>query len=253
MLGLSEDDLRRASPSASARTARGRARRSGRALRADSTATRLPAATHHAAHRCETHDPDRATLVIRHRRRAARDDRRHASSRNVDADGAGHPDRAARHPHRPAVRRRRDRSRAAVVGGRACAPAATTRRAPATACSISPDGARRLSVILTRGPHVVVAFTGDPLPGAERERSCRSAPKASADEDLLEDSSRAIEAYLHARGYRRRRCDIYARGEARRADHHASRRARPALHRSAPSIHRQHVVPDDGTRCRSSG
>ena len=45
-------------------------------------------------------------------------------------------------------------------------------------------------------------FTGDPLPEAERERLVPIRREGSADEDLLEDSSRAIEDYLYARGYR---------------------------------------------------
>ena len=55
---------------------------------------------------------------------------------------------------------------------------------------------------LTRGPRVVVRFTGDPLPEAERERLVPIRTEGSADEDLLEDSSRAIEDYLYTRGYR---------------------------------------------------
>ena len=63
------------------------------------------------------------------------------------------------------------------------------------------DGAI-VSVNLTRGPRVVVRFTGDPLPENERERLVPVRTEGSADEDLLEDSSRAIEDYLYTRGYR---------------------------------------------------
>jgi len=66
---------------------------------------------------------------------------------------------------------------------------------------IADDGAF-VSVNLSRGPLVVVTFTGDPLPDAERDRLVPIRAEGSADEDLLEDSSRAIEAYLHERGYR---------------------------------------------------
>jgi outer membrane protein assembly factor BamA len=59
-----------------------------------------------------------------------------------------------------------------------------------------------VTVNLTRGPRVAVAFTGDPLPEAERDRLVPIRTEGSADEDLLEDSSRAIEAYLHDRGFR---------------------------------------------------
>ena len=57
-------------------------------------------------------------------------------------------------------------------------------------------------VNLTRGPHVSIAFAGDPLPQNEKDRLVPVREQGSADEDLLEDSSRAIENYLHQRGYR---------------------------------------------------
>ena len=62
------------------------------------------------------------------------------------------------------------------------------------------DAIVRISI--NRGPHVSVAFAGDPLPEAERERLVPIRAEASADEDLLEDSKLAIEDYFHARGYR---------------------------------------------------
>jgi len=58
----------------------------------------------------------------------------------------------------------------------------------------------RISV--DRGPHVSVAFSGDPMPEADRDRLVPIRAEGSADEDLLEDSTRAIEDYLHERGYR---------------------------------------------------
>jgi outer membrane protein insertion porin family len=64
------------------------------------------------------------------------------------------------------------------------------------------NGGALVRVTVDRGPHVSVAFEGDPLPEAERERLVPIREEASADEDLLEDSSRAIEDYFHARGYR---------------------------------------------------
>ena len=63
------------------------------------------------------------------------------------------------------------------------------------------DGAI-VSVTLTRGPHVTVKFIGDALPESERERLVPIRTEGSADEDLLEDSSRAIESFLYTRGYR---------------------------------------------------
>jgi outer membrane protein assembly complex protein YaeT len=56
-------------------------------------------------------------------------------------------------------------------------------------------------IAVDRGPRVSVAFAGDPLPEADRERLVPVRLEGSADEDLLEDASRAIEEYLHARGY----------------------------------------------------
>jgi outer membrane protein assembly complex protein YaeT len=69
---------------------------------------------------------------------------------------------------------------------------------------VEPGGAAgaRVQVMIDRGPHVSVAFAGDPLPEAERERLVPIRAEASADEDLLEDSNRAIEDYFRARGYR---------------------------------------------------
>jgi outer membrane protein insertion porin family len=59
-----------------------------------------------------------------------------------------------------------------------------------------------VTVNLELGPRVILGFAGDPLPESERERLVPIRAEGSADEDLLEDSRRAIEAYLHARGYR---------------------------------------------------
>jgi outer membrane protein insertion porin family len=59
-----------------------------------------------------------------------------------------------------------------------------------------------VTVNLALGPRVVLRFTGDPLPESERERLVPIRAEGSADEDLLEDSRRAIETYFHARGYR---------------------------------------------------
>ena len=51
------------------------------------------------------------------------------------------------------------------------------------------------------GPRVTIAFDGDPLPARDRAELVPIAREGSVDEDLLEDTSRRIEAYLHARGY----------------------------------------------------
>jgi outer membrane protein insertion porin family len=65
-----------------------------------------------------------------------------------------------------------------------------------------PPGGAFVSVSLAVGPIVDVAFTGDSLPESERDRLVPIRAEASADEDLLEDSIRAIEGYLRGRGYR---------------------------------------------------
>jgi outer membrane protein assembly complex protein YaeT len=59
-----------------------------------------------------------------------------------------------------------------------------------------------IRVSVDRGPHVSVAFSGDPLPEADRARLVPIRAEGAADEDLLEDSVRGIENYLHTRGYR---------------------------------------------------
>lgn len=63
-------------------------------------------------------------------------------------------------------------------------------------------GVADVRVDLERGPRVTISFAGDPLPADVRERLVPIRREGSADEDLLEDSSRAIENYLRARGYR---------------------------------------------------
>ena len=69
-----------------------------------------------------------------------------------------------------------------------------------------PDGAV-VSVTLTQGPLIRVAFGGDPLDEDDRERLVPIRAEASADEDLLEDSARAIEAFLKRQGRRDARVD----------------------------------------------
>ena len=68
--------------------------------------------------------------------------------------------------------------------------------------TFDPGGGARVAVTLDRGPLIAVAFEGDPLPEDARERLVPIEAEASADEDLLEDSSRAIENYLKAAGHR---------------------------------------------------
>jgi outer membrane protein insertion porin family len=64
------------------------------------------------------------------------------------------------------------------------------------------DSGAIVFVNLTRGPLVTIAFAGDPLPENERDKLVPVREQGSVDEDLLEDAQRAIEGYLHQRGYR---------------------------------------------------
>jgi outer membrane protein insertion porin family len=65
-----------------------------------------------------------------------------------------------------------------------------------------PGSAAHVQLTLTRGPAVTIAFAGDPLSDSERERLVPVRAEGSADQDLLEDSSRRIEDYLYDLGYR---------------------------------------------------
>ena len=65
-----------------------------------------------------------------------------------------------------------------------------------------PGSAAHVQLTLTRGPAVTIAFAGDPLSASERDRLVPVRAEGSADQDLLEDSSRRIEDYLYDLGYR---------------------------------------------------
>jgi outer membrane protein insertion porin family len=149
-----------------------------------------------------THDPDRATLVmnVQSGPRPAIVD---VQLTQLDAEAQGLLD------DRPAIRTGTPYDRATVdrelqrwtdrMHGRNYYEARASH-----GVLFPPDGAV-LSVSVTRGPHVTVAFTGDSLSESERERLVPIRAEASADEDLLEDSARAIELYLRGRGYRQAR------------------------------------------------
>ena len=68
--------------------------------------------------------------------------------------------------------------------------------------SFDADGTATVRITVDRGPMVTVEFAGDPLPEADRDRLVPVRAEGSADEDLLEDATLAIEEYLHMRGYR---------------------------------------------------
>ncbi len=75
------------------------------------------------------------------------------------------------------------------------------------------DGRAAVTVAVDRGPQVVVAFSGDPLPQGERDRLVPIRSEGSADEDLLEDANRNIETYLYDQGYRDAQVDYVRREE----------------------------------------
>ena len=74
-------------------------------------------------------------------------------------------------------------------------------------------GTATVRVTVDSGPLVSVAFAGDPLPEADRERLVPVRTEGSADDDLLEDATFEIEEYLRAQGYRTAAAE-YARTES---------------------------------------
>jgi outer membrane protein assembly complex protein YaeT len=147
----------------------------------------------------ETHDPDRATLVfdINAGRRMTIVDRRF-TQRDADVQGTVTelPDIKPAQPYDDDLVERELRRWEETMHARGYYEARASH-----GTQITDEGAT-VSVTLTRGPHVTVRFIGDPLTEGERERLVPVRTEGSADEDLLEDSSRAIESFLYARGYR---------------------------------------------------
>lgn len=64
------------------------------------------------------------------------------------------------------------------------------------------DHTATVTVTVDSGPMVRVQYAGDSLPGEALDTLVAVRRERSADEDLLEDGSRSIEAYLRERGYR---------------------------------------------------
>ena len=151
----------------------------------------------------ESHDPDRATLVIERPGGPAAADRGRAARRSSTPRSRGCS------TERPAIATGVPYDKAAVdrelqrwtdrMRGRGYYEARASH-----GVLFPPDGAV-LSVSVTRGPRITVAFSGDALSENERERLVPIRAEASADEDLLEDSARAIEVFLRGRGYRQAR------------------------------------------------
>jgi outer membrane protein assembly factor BamA len=63
------------------------------------------------------------------------------------------------------------------------------------------------------GPHFRVVFQGDPIPSRQRDDLVPVRREGSVDEDLLEDSERAIEAYLFGEGFRDATADLTRTGD----------------------------------------
>ena len=64
------------------------------------------------------------------------------------------------------------------------------------------DRTANLLLNVDQGPRVRVEFRGDPLPSDRRDDLVPVTREGSANEDLLEDASNAIEEYLRGQGYR---------------------------------------------------
>jgi outer membrane protein insertion porin family len=71
-----------------------------------------------------------------------------------------------------------------------------------TARLVDEDRVANLTLTVIPGPRVQVVFEGDALPAGVRDELVPIAREGSTDEDLLEDSSNSIEAYLRAQGFR---------------------------------------------------
>jgi len=202
MLGLPEGDLRRAVDD--------RFGEIPRAAQAESVAALLrnlyrehgyPTATV-SGDVVESHDPDRATLVM-NVQSGPRPPIGDVQLTQLDADAQGlldeRPTLRTGVPYDKAALDRELQRWADKMRGRGYYEARASH-----GVLFPPDGAV-LSVSVSRGPHITVAFGGDDLDEDDRERLVPIRAEASADEDLLEDSARAIEVFLRGRGYRQAR------------------------------------------------
>jgi outer membrane protein insertion porin family len=198
ILGMAEGEVRRILTDRYGRTPpESRAEQAARTLQAEYRDRGYPAAT--VKHRVEqSHNPDRATLIfdIDAGRRARiaevqfryRDPAEAAAMIELPVVRQGEP--YDRDKVDEALRRWEDRMKAQGYY-----------QASASHGASMPDDAI-VSVTVTRGPLVMLAFSGDPLPDKERDRLVPLRTEGSVDEDLLEDGKLAIERYLHERGYR---------------------------------------------------
>lgn len=148
----------------------------------------------------EFHNPDRAVMILSINAGAR------ARIQNVDVEGLDGPDRIGL-LNEPELRIGAEYDAGAIQRRLAQhendlrARGYYEARATHTP-EFAPSGAAVVAVAVDRGPRVSIAFAGDPLPSNVRDELVPVRREGSADEDLLEDASRAIEDYLHARGYR---------------------------------------------------
>ena len=198
-LGLDEGDLRRLlTERYSAAPPAGRAEEVAEALRAFYR-QRGYAQARVTPRIEESHDPDRATMALE----IVSGPRAIIGAVNVDeVDGASRavlgniPLRAGAPYDEENVTEALDRY-AATLRGRGYYEARAVH-----SVRFEAGGTASVNVNVERGPLVMIAFAGDPLPDADRERLVPVQVEGSVDEDLLEDANFAIEEYLRARGYR---------------------------------------------------
>ena len=146
------------------------------------------------------HDPDRAILIFTINAGSR------ASIRRVMVEGVEGTDRASLltqlgigpgRPYDSAEIHQRLEKYAASLRSRGYYEARATHSAEFT-----PQREADVDIVVERGPHVTIAFDGDALPKEARDQLVPVQREGSVDEDLLEDAGRAIEDYLHQRGYR---------------------------------------------------
>ena len=80
------------------------------------------------------------------------------------------------------------------------------------------DGVIDLTIDVEPGPFVTLRFVGDPIDQDRRVELVPVAREASVDEDLLEDSKRRIERYLHDLGHWKAAVDYRREGDGNRLD-----------------------------------
>ena len=147
----------------------------------------------------ETHDPDRASMVVE----VIAGPQAVVLDVTVDAPDGGEPSLAGTPVSRGRPYDARAIEAALLEFENELRASGFYEARAAHTVTFSGDGtAASVAVFVDRGPRVMVAFSGDPLPEADLDQLVPVRAEASADEDLLEDASRAIEAYLHEDGYR---------------------------------------------------